>query len=172
MDDALLRQRREVDRMTCNGECPACCSLSSAKVRRDPRVRFETKFLKMASCWVWTAQIDASGYGHFWLHGETVRAHRAAWVFYRGPIPVEAHVLHSCDNPCCVNPDHLFLGGDSENMTDCASKGRLPKSKLVAWQVRAIRRSEKPCSFWADRYGVHETTVLRARKGELYQWVK
>lgn len=67
-----------------------------------------------------------NGYGNFICEGVQKRAHRAAWEFYRGPIPAGLHVLHRCDTPLCVNPNHLFLGTQQDNMKDKRRKGRAP----------------------------------------------
>jgi len=78
-----------------------------------------------SGCWVWTGFRNAQGYGHFALDGYKVgRAHRASWVLHRGSIPTGLCVLHRCDNPSCVNPDHLFLGTDADNAHDRDAKGR------------------------------------------------
>jgi hypothetical protein len=71
-------------------------------------------------------QIDTKGYGELMMRGKEVRAHRAAWSFENGPIPPGMHVLHRCDNPKCVRPDHLFLGTNADNMADKTRKGRTP----------------------------------------------
>jgi hypothetical protein len=91
--------------------------------------RFWAKVEKMPDgCWVWQAARSVSGYGLLAPSGGVRgdrRAHRVSWELHNGPIPAGLWVLHSCDNPPCVNPDHLFLGTRSDNMRDCASKGRL-----------------------------------------------
>jgi hypothetical protein len=78
-------------------------------------------------CWLWL-QPDIRGgrisYGHFRIDRRPMGAHRASWLLYRGEIPAGAHVLHRCDTPSCVNPDHLFLGTHDDNMRDMAQKGR------------------------------------------------
>ena len=80
---------------------------------------------ELKDCWVWTGARDASGYGSFHMCARgQVPAHRAAWEFNFGPIPPGLLVCHTCDNPPCVNPAHLFLGTYSDNMQDCISKGR------------------------------------------------
>lgn len=94
-----------------------------------------------SGCWDWLASKDIKGYGCFNLKQEdnsfhSIRAHRASWLFYRGTIPDELQVLHSCDNPSCVNPDHLFLGTNLDNVKDKVSKGRqgaiLTPDKVIA----------------------------------------
>ena len=100
--------------------------------------RFEAKFerIPFSGCWIWTAGIfEKRGYGAF-AHPEQL-AHRVAWTFYRGTIPEGAHVLHSCDTPACVNPDHLFLGDQVANMSDKVRKGRQAKGPEHARLIRA-----------------------------------
>lgn len=95
-------------------------------VQTEPGVveRFLKKVERTDTCWVWTAGIHKSGYGHFWLAGTMVYAHRASWLLHKGPIPDGLDVLHKCDNPKCVRPDHLFLGTHLDNMRDRDKKGR------------------------------------------------
>lgn len=88
-------------------------------------VRFNRKWTPEPNtgCWLWTKGTHKYGYGFFKYAGD-VTAHRAGYRLYRGPIPEGMHVLHRCDVPQCVNPDHLFLGTQVDNNKDCAQKGR------------------------------------------------
>jgi HNH endonuclease len=86
--------------------------------------RFEKKVDKTNSCWIWTAS-KTNGYGDFRINKKKVKAHRYAFESYVGPIPEDKpHVLHKCDNPPCVNPEHLFAGTNEDNIKDKFNKGR------------------------------------------------
>lgn len=86
-------------------------------------------------CWLWFGRRPYGRYGYFSIRRRTPEgvssaryadrlAHRVAWELHRGPIPDGMYVCHSCDVPECVNPDHMFLGTQTDNMRDCARKGR------------------------------------------------
>lgn len=77
----------------------------------------------LGPCWVWLRHKKANGYGQTSAPG-TRYAHRRAWELANGPIPIGLWVLHRCDNPPCVNPQHLFLGNRADNVRDMVSKGR------------------------------------------------
>ena len=86
--------------------------------------RFWSKVDKSQPCWLWTAAKHRKGYGWFRVHKEPMMAHRVAYILANGPIPLGLHVLHSCDTPACVNPEHLFLGTNQENVDDKVRKNR------------------------------------------------
>lgn len=87
--------------------------------------RFFKKVKITPSCWIWTAAIRCHGYGSFKnIHNKTVYAHRFSYEIHFGDIPVNMQVLHRCDNPSCVNPDHFFLGTHDDNMKDKVKKNR------------------------------------------------
>src|SRR6201993_4514645 len=73
-------------------------------------------------CLIWTASRNHSGYGHLFWKGVPQLAHRAAWLARNGPIPKGLYVCHRCDVRPCINPDHLFLGTQRDNMIDKALK--------------------------------------------------
>lgn len=117
---------------------------------------------------------DRDGYGRRKAFGEQM-AHRAAWVEVHGPIPEGMSVLHRCDNPPCINVDHLFLGTQSDNVKDMNAKGRHgytgqrgernPNVKLTDEQVREIRASTEGSTILAERYGVHYRHIWLIRRG-------
>ena len=75
-------------------------------------------------CWEWAGSQNGDGYGLFWWNKKVEKAHRASYKINIGTIPDGMHVLHTCDNPSCVNPDHLFIGTNTDNVNDKVKKGR------------------------------------------------
>ena len=114
-----------------------------------PIERFAQKFevKGLTECWPWHSYLNRMGYGHFWSDGRNQLAHRLMWEFENGSIPDRLCVLHTCDNRVCVNPNHLFLGTQRDNIQDKHTKGRAAdqcgehnnSAKLTADQVRQIR---------------------------------
>jgi hypothetical protein len=108
--------------------------------------QFWGKVDKSGDCWVWTGFMNGAGYGLYDPIGRQRRlTHRYSWELHNGSIPKGMHVLHRCDNPPCVNPDHLWLGTHQQNMEDKAKKGRCRRgkgnhhSKLTVEKVLEIR---------------------------------
>lgn len=101
-------------------------------------------------CWVWTASRFKNGYGQCRYQDQS-KAHRVSWLIHRGVIPKGVCVLHRCDNRPCVNPQHLFLGSQKDNMRDMILKGRddkvkgvrHPQAKMTDKDIRQIRKLHK-----------------------------
>lgn len=79
----------------------------------------------LGPCWLWNASCSTSGHGNFSYSNKTIGSHRFSYILYTGPIPEGMQVLHKCDNPACVNPKHLFLGTQLDNVKDMINKGRI-----------------------------------------------
>lgn len=94
------------------------------------KLKFERMFLvrykidEVSGCWIWIGEIRKDGYGEILAYKTRVTAHRFSYSFYKGEIPEGLCVCHTCDNPLCVNPEHLWLGTVKENMEDRNKKGR------------------------------------------------
>lgn len=125
-------------------------------------------------CWEFTGQRkkDQFAYGLIWKGNKAVRAHRVSYEEHIGPIPDGIDVLHKCDNPPCVNPDHLFLGTRGENCTDAASKNRFPlndkhhNTKLSVEDVKLIKAARGMTNNeLARHFKVSQPTISRIRAG-------
>lgn len=117
-----------------------------------------------SGCWEWMRNNDKDGYGKVRHLGKTQRVHRVAWMLWKGKIPKGMCVLHSCDNPPCCNPDHLFIGTMLDNRLDCAAKER-DDYKLSKSQVIEILHTTGTLKKVGEMFGVSEVVVHRIRNG-------
>ena len=144
----------------------------------NPAERFLEKVEKVpGGCWEWRGSKSPNGYGFFWDGRKTVFAHRFSHQMHNGTIPRDLMVMHSCDNPGCVNPEHLTVGTHTDNMEDRGRKGRAAcgtrhgRSKLSEEQVLAIRGDSRTLRCIAADYGVHRTIIHRVKRREIWAHV-
>lgn len=135
---------------------------------------------KTSECWVWTGNKCRDGYGKIKVRSKTVRAHRFSWELHFGPVPNGKFVLHNCpsgDNPSCVNPGHLWLGTNQDNVDDMFAKNRQNKAKgekhglqkysteVIQEALRRRKAGEKICRI-AESLGIsasHMSGICRGR---------
>jgi len=147
--------------------------------------RFRRKVRKTEKCWLWVGTVRPNGYGAIQEGGRgsrTISAHRLSYQLHKGPIPDGMVVMHSCDNPACVNPDHLFVGTYKENTADMISKGRKRavaplgvdngKAKLNDALVRYIRQSDKNAAGIARELNFSETCIRSVLSGRTWSHVE
>jgi hypothetical protein len=138
------------------------------KVNRDGPIQYHMD----TPCWEWIHTLWPSGYGKFKCEHKNKRANRVAWVITYGKIPDGMLVLHDCDNPKCVNPEHLFLGTHLDNAKDREQKGRgrnwraqgdkHPNAKLTLEKVAQIRQrfaNGETARDLAKEFGIHHQTI-------------
>ena len=119
-------------------------------------------------CWLWNGGLNSTGYGRMFRDGRYVFVHRLSYEVHVGPIEGGLHVLHHCDTPRCVRPEHLFLGTMSDNMLDASAKGRLPclnsyerqRTQCDSGHVYTLFTMKK------DKNGYRICTICLARKRE------
>lgn len=140
-------------------------------------IRFWNRVVKLdGGCCEWTGAKIPDGYGSLQVCYKHTLAHRFSYEITIGPIPKGLYVLHKCDNPACVNPDHLFIGTQKDNVQDCISKGRFtrsdrrgekcPTSKLTEKDVIYIRQSNLLQRELAEHFGVTRQAIgdIRSRR--------
>jgi len=162
--------------------CSHRCSCDYRFHRYTPAEKFWRRVLKLESgCWEFQGCRDKWGYAHFGINGKRVQAHRHAYELTNGPIPSGKLIMHTCDNPPCVNPDHLRIGTDLENRADASSKRRLPHgSKMYNAKLNEEKVAEMRQRYAAggvtqrelgEMYGVSQSTVAYICKGETWTHV-
>jgi hypothetical protein len=133
-----------------------------------------------SGCWLWVGWMNWADYGRLYdAAGNEVLAHCASWEHHRGPVPDGLSVLHKCDVRCCVNPDHLFVGTQQDNMDDMHAKGRgvaAPferngRAILTREQVITVLTDKRPCTVLAAEFGVHPTTLTMIRRGKRWRGI-
>jgi hypothetical protein len=149
--------------------------------------RFESKFVVSSKCWTWTGSRDQNGYGQFRLNGKLQRAHRISYLWNVGQIPDGLGVLHRCDNPSCVRPDHLFVGTQTDNMRDASIKGRCKKKtdsmigtlnqnakltpeKIVTIRLKTLAGASRLTL--AKEFGVSAQTIQKIVSGRTWRHVQ
>jgi hypothetical protein len=148
------------------------------RLRQKP---FDDNVRRTRGCWYWTAGLTGSGYGAYYPRANhQVLAHRYAYRRAHGRIPRGKLVLHTCDNPRCVNPKHLFLGTHGDNARDRASKKRgaigerVWTNKLTEKQVRTIRRrlrTGEAGGVLAAEFGVTDVMISRIRLRQAWKHI-
>lgn len=163
------------------------------KIVNDAITKFWSRIKKTDSCWPWIGGTNDRGYGVVCIGNDKVYAHRFSFVLNIGRIPEFICACHSCDNPPCCNPDHLFLGTHLDNMTDAETKGRfkhseehirkitvaIPRgdhhscSKVTGEMVRDIRNrfSDRltPLAYISREYGLSAMSVSDILRGKTWK---
>jgi hypothetical protein len=148
----------------------------AGKIKQSEVERFMSHVHKHDSgCWLWTAYcLKKNGYGFFRTPARHELAHRVSYRLFNGQLDAR-DVMHKCDTPNCVNPEHLALGTRLENMQDAKRKGRMcfgerhGRSKLTDEQVESIRKSNKLQREIASEFGITQSHVSYLKSGKKWQ---
>jgi len=148
------------------------------------RILSNIEIVTESGCWIWRLEVNNWGYGKIKIKGRTVSAHRASYSEFIGGIPDKLCVLHRCDVPSCVNPDHLFLGTHQDNSDDRGRKGRAkgaikrerhgeanPNAKLTEKKVLEIRSSKEPSDILAKKYNVSSGYISEIKAGKKWSYL-
>ncbi len=122
-------------------------------------------------CWNWQGNIGKNGYGRFSLNGKQLTTHRLSWTLTHGKIPPGMCVCHKCDNRACINPEHFFLGSQSDNQQDRKEKGRvaITRAKLQAEQVKEIYLSHESGYVLSKRFNISRAQIYAIKNNR--EWV-
>lgn len=151
----------------------------------SPIIRFLSKVNKTKDCWMWRASTYVNGYGVIFDGKKLVSAHRFSFKHYNGKIPKGMCICHKCDNKLCVNPNHLFLGTQRDNMRDMYNKGRNRKietyksgsehcnAKLTMKEATLIRKMYSKGNYssreLASRFSISKPVILNIIHNRSYK---
>lgn len=159
------------------------CRGHNLNASRPAAERFGGKWKTVGDCWEWQGEALTCGYGRIRVGRRKKLAHRFSYELFRGPIPDGLFVCHHCDNRRCVNPDHLFLGTNADNMRDMVNKGRStvlpgednPNAKLSADEAREVIRLRSAGidrKSVAERFGISKTMVTFITTGRSWKCLR
>jgi len=162
--------------------CNYSYRLPDEQYHQKLRKCFNNKYTEKNGCWEWNKFIHKHGYGVTGYRNRSMLAHRLSWLLFKEPIPDGIDVCHHCDNPKCVNPDHLFLGTAQDNVRDCFNKKRKshkgekhPGSKITEKEILEIFRLRK--MGWthqklADRFKITQSTISNILHRRLWKHIE
>lgn len=184
----IKRVKRGADLVRVGGSCGCLKSEVSASNMKHMQLerhgtiedRFFSRFkVSDSGCWLWIAHCDKDGYGILPGNHASIRAHRFSFIHHHGPIDDGMVICHKCDNPGCVNPDHLFAGTTKDNCHDMLSKGRdmmvgskNNKAKLSESDVVKIRDSNLSSESLAREFNVSKSTIKRIKNRTQWRHVE
>jgi hypothetical protein len=128
-----------------------------------------------SGCWIWMSTVEKSGYGRVCSGKKPFYAHRVSYEQKHGPIPSGMMALHHCDVRCCVNPDHIFVGTQQDNMTDKVLKNRQAKgmnhgnAKLTEDQVREIKSSSETSIKLSAKFNYSASMIRAIKNGYIWK---
>lgn len=151
---------------------------AESDLMKGTKERFGSKWTPepYSGCWIWVGSArnvrpSKRVYGEFVYQKRHLLAHRVSWTLHNGDIPVNINVLHRCDTTLCVNPDHLFLGTQADNVSDCVRKSRnatgerAGRAKLTKSKVLLIKSEIGSLRKIAIKYGIGQTQVWSIKHG-------
>ena len=123
-------------------------------------------------CWIWTLCTTQRGYGRLSYRGKHRYIHHVSYEEFVGPILEGKQVCHRCDVPSCCNPDHLYLGSQTENLIDCVRKGRHHKPTMTEAVAREVKyEREMTRQEYAAKYGITVSAIDDIRRGRCWRYV-
>jgi len=150
------------------------------KNKKKLKDRFFSFVEKTEYCWNWIGDIGVGGYGRIWHNGKTVKAHRLSYIKFKGKIPKGILVCHKCDNPKCVNPDHLFLGTEKDNTDDRDNKDRQARGSCHGMskftdkdiiEIKTLLLKNITISEIAKIYAVDWGTIKNIKSGKTWKHI-
>jgi len=169
-------------------KCVSCGCLSNCDTSKLTAHQWEVRFMRkvdinyITGCWDFTGAVDKKGYGIMKGMGEN-KAHRLSYRIFNGDIKKGMLICHTCDNPSCVNPDHLFQGTVQDNSDDMVNKGRgrggisplkgeaNPNSKLTEREVITIRTSNEPNYILAEKYNIGRPAISQIKNNKKWKHI-
>ena len=183
---SVAKNRKTCGQRECTNELKRRNAKAQAPAIAD---RFKMRVEKQSNgCWLWTGNMSKGGYGVIVIDGKPVRAHRLSYTLHRGEIPEGLFICHHCDNPSCVNPDHLYAGTHQQNMDDRTRRGRnhIPRgvaprgagngmAKLNGEKVLEIKTAlsskSSSQSELARKYGVDPSLISKISSGVVWGYL-